>query len=74
LADDDLLQLFLHQPPMLAEFLQDVAQTARLSGQIKSFVQRCSRHDGKVPILLLILSLYNPVPRIPRAVPVTLTV
>ena len=33
LADDDLLQFFLHQPPVLAELLQDVAETARLGGQ-----------------------------------------
>ena len=28
LADDDLLQFLLHQTPMLAEFLQDLAQVA----------------------------------------------
>jgi len=33
LADDDLLQFLLHQPPVLAELLQDVAETTRLGGQ-----------------------------------------
>ena len=33
LADDDLLQFLLHQPPMLAELLQDVAETAGFGGQ-----------------------------------------
>ena len=28
LADDHLLQFFLHQPAVLAEFLENVAQTA----------------------------------------------
>ncbi len=32
LADDDLLQFFLHQPPMLAELLQNVAETAGFCG------------------------------------------
>ena len=32
LADDDLLQFFLHQPPVLAELLQDVAQASRFHG------------------------------------------
>jgi hypothetical protein len=31
LADDDLLQFFLHQFPMLAELLQHIAQAARFS-------------------------------------------
>jgi hypothetical protein len=33
LPDDDLLQLILHHLPVLREFAQDVAQTARLVGQ-----------------------------------------
>ena len=33
LADDDLLQFLLHQPAVLAEFLENVAQTARLGGR-----------------------------------------
>ena len=41
LADDDLLQFFLHQLPMLAELLQDVAQAAGLRGQSRSFSLEC---------------------------------
>ncbi len=33
LADDDLLQLLLHHPAVLAEFLQHVAQAARFGGR-----------------------------------------
>jgi hypothetical protein len=36
LANDDLLQLLLHEPPMLAELLQNVAETAGLGGQRES--------------------------------------
>ena len=32
LADDDLLQFFLHQPPVLAELLQHVAEVSRFHG------------------------------------------
>ena len=32
LADDDLLQFLLHQPPVLAELLQDVAEAAGFDG------------------------------------------
>ena len=32
LADDDLLQFFLHQPPVLAELLQHVAEVSRFYG------------------------------------------
>jgi hypothetical protein len=35
LADDDLLQLFLHELPMLAELLQNVAEAAGLGGQTR---------------------------------------
>ena len=35
LPDDDLLQFLLHQPPMLAELLQNVSQAARFgSGRL----------------------------------------
>ena len=40
LADDDLLQLLLHQLPMLAELLQDVAETAGLGGQTRNPSER----------------------------------
>ena len=36
LADDDLLQFFLHQLPMLAELLQDVSEAAGLGCQRRS--------------------------------------
>ena len=34
LADDDLLQFLLHELPMLAELLQDVAETALFCGHL----------------------------------------
>jgi hypothetical protein len=36
LADDDLLQFFLHELPVLAELLQDVSQATRLGGQTRN--------------------------------------
>ena len=38
LADDDLLQFFLHQPAVLAELLQDVSETTGLTGQGSSSI------------------------------------
>ena len=38
LADDDLLQFLLHQPAVLAELLQDVAETARFGGAQGEFL------------------------------------
>ena len=35
LADDDLLQFFLHQPAMLAELLQHVAEVSRFGADIR---------------------------------------
>ena len=40
LSDDDLLEFLLHQPAMLAEFLENVAQTARLSGRQREIPQK----------------------------------
>jgi hypothetical protein len=36
LADDDLLQLFLHELAVLAEFLQDISETTGLGGQTQN--------------------------------------
>jgi hypothetical protein len=33
LADDDFLQFFLHELPVLAELLQNIAETTGLRGQ-----------------------------------------
>ena len=40
LADDDLLQFFLHELPMLAELLQDVSETTGLGGQTRNPYER----------------------------------